>query len=287
MNNYGDSKRWFVGFVVEVIDENYVRVRIFGTHNIKDRQKLPDTDIPPALVLYPTTGGQSGSGSMSHNLTVDTWVTGFFADGDDQQYPVVDGVINGSVGSMSTYSSQSGAFVGEGSTATDMTGVDVNATTNIPGGSNPQKVYNYVFDKLKAEGASNDPHLHISALIGALQVESLDKIDPAIEGGYKGRAWGICQWLDPRRAQMFQRYGPTKRLDQQLDFMWWELNNTESTAKRLWLGATSLPDAVAGWAKYERADDVKNGQVVRSSPIYKKRLSKAYAIFNSMQGFRK
>lgn len=277
---YGSSFNWFIGIVTDVIDDSFVRVRAFGVHNMHDRTKLPDTDLPPAIVLLPTTGGQAGSGAFGHNLTVDSWVWGFFADGSDAQHPVVVAVINGSQYSMSTYSSQGGEFVEDVSydPNSPIPDVDTGATTNIPGGSNTAKSYNYIYQKLVAEGSSNDPHLHASAAVGVLLLET-SGINPAVTNSIG--AYGICQWLGSRRTQLFRQYGKTKRLDQQLDFMWWELNNTEKKAKSRWLQATSMPDAVAGFAQFERAEEWQNGRIVRSHPNYKKRLQFAYGVYNS------
>lgn len=266
----------FVGVVEQVLDEAYVKVRVFGVHPI-DKAAVTTEMLPSALVVYPVTGGQVNSGSISHNIMVDSWVVGNWIDWPYCQQLIVTGVIQGTDYSMSTYSSAGGEFVGQGSED-----IDINATTNIPGDSNIQKSYNYVYSKLLAEGSSSDPHLHTAALVGVLMLET-PNINPQTVGGYKGRAWGICQWLGTRREQLFRKYGRTKRLDQQLDFMWWELNNTERRAKELWLQSSSLPDAVAGFCMFERAEEVINGKVNRSHSNYKKRLQFAYQVYNSMQ----
>jgi hypothetical protein len=282
---YGDNFKWFVGVVKAVIDENLVQVRIFGVHPTENQVDVDDSDLPYAIVTYPTSGGQSGSGTSTHNLQVDSWVVGFFVDPAFCMQPVILAVLNGGEYSSSTYGSNGGKFVGEGgkSSSQNPTDIDITATTNIPGGSNVEKTYNYTYAKIKAEGTSADPHLHASALVGCLQLESSQHINPAIEGGYKGRAWGICQWLNPRRAQLFNKFGPTKQLDQQLDFMWWELNNTEARAKKAWLSATTLPDAVAGFEMFERNEmyNLRTGTINRGSGLYKQVLSNAYKIYNS------
>lgn len=283
-NFYGDSWHWWVGVVKELVDDSFVKVRIFGIHPL-DESQVDSSDLPNALIGYPVTGGQTAGGTMGHNLQVDSWVYGFSPDRGFMQ-PVVLGVINGTSYSMSVYESNGGTFVGQptgsGDTGGGSDSPNTGATTNIPGDSNAAKAYNYVYAKLQAEGSSSNLHLHTSALMGCLRVES-PNVDPAIEGGYKGRAWGICQWLDPRRRQLHKRYGRTKRLDQQLDFMWWELNNTEKSAKRRWLSASNMPDAVAGFSSFERNGcwDLKRGYIKRGHPIYKKSLRFAYEIFNS------
>ena len=284
-NFYGDDFRWWVGVVKYVIDETFVQVRIFGIHPL-DESELDSSDLPYALVGYPTTGGQTGGGTSGHNLEVDSWVYGFSPD-DTFMQPIVLGVIQGSAYSTSTYSGYGGDFVGQstgGGTSSDGTqqnpNVDTSAKTNIPGGSNAAKAYNYVYSKLQATGMSTNPHMHTAALMGCLEVES-PGIRPEVTGGYKGRAWGICQWLNPRRKQLFQKYGRTKRLDQQLDFMWWEITNTEYRAANRWLSSTNLPDATAGFSSFERNDCWKNGKIQRSHPIFKKTLREAYKAYNS------
>lgn len=187
---------------------------------------------------------------------------------------------------MSTYQSEGGEFVGQGweevPSNEGTPQVDTSASMNIPGGSNIEKTYNFVYAKLVQEGSSRDPHLHASALVGVLLLETTN-INPQTVGGYKGRAWGICQWLGTRRKQLFSRYGQTKRLDHQLDFMWWELNNTERSAKSAWLRSTNMPDAVAGFCAFERAEEWKNGRVSRSHSNFKKRLQYAYRTYNSIK----
>jgi len=283
LSYYGDSFKSFVGVVEERVDEAYVKVRIYGIHPM-DREKVPTDMLPPALVVYPTTGGQVGGGSISHNVEVDSWVIGFFVDYPYCMQPIVTGVIHGAAYSMSSYSSAGGEFVGQGEVMGDEStpNVDETATLNIPGNNNVEKTYNYIYSKLVREKSSNDPHLHASAAIGVLLLET-PGINPNVVGGYKGRAWGICQWLGSRRQQLFQRYGRTYRLDHQLDFMWWELNNTERRAKQRWLRTSNLPDAVDGFCSFERAEEWQNGRVVRSDGNYKKRLQYAYQTFNTVK----
>lgn len=284
LSYYGANFSPFFGIVEEKIDEAYVRVRIFGIHPMDDKEAVQTDMLPPALVLYPTTGGQVGGGNLSHNLEVDSWVMGFFLDYPYCMQPVVTNAIQGAAYSMSTYKSGGGEFVGQGeidAEDSDSDPVNPGNSTNLVGGSNGEKVYNYIYAKLVAEGSSSDPHMHTAAAMGVLEIES-PGFRPEVEGGFKGRAWGICQWLDPRRQQLFDRYGRTKRLDQQLDFMWWELNNTERIRKKAWLQTTNLVDATAGFNTFERADDFnkKTGKTIRSHSIFKRRLKAAYGFYN-------
>lgn len=47
----------------------------------------------------------------------------------------------------------------------------------------------------------------------------------------KSGAFGIGQWLGPRKKELFKRYGPKPTLQNQLDFMWWELNGGDHGGK--------------------------------------------------------
>lgn len=304
---YGKNFQWFVGVVEDHFDDSYVRVRIFGVHPFHNKELVPTDQLPLALVTYPVTGSQVTNGTIAHNLVVDSWVVGFFVDPPYCQQPIILSVINGTDYAASSQKEGGGAFVEQGSGASfpadpfggggnlggDISspadpfgggsgGSDLSGTApiSIPGGSNIEKTYNFVVSKLQAEGGSSDPHLHASAVCGVLMLET-PNINPAVVGGYKGRAWGICQWLGTRRTQLFQKYGHTKNLADQLNFMWWELNNTEKRAKSLWLRGQNLPDAVAGFCMFERAEEVKNGKVIRTHGNFQKRLKYAYQVYNT------
>ena len=283
---YGDNFKPLIGVVEELVDEVFVKVRVYGIHPI-DKEAVTTDMLPLAQVIYPTTGGQAASGSISHNLEVDSWVVGFWIDWPYCQQLIITGTIQGTDYSMSTQSSGSGEFVGQGSSdegASSGDEVNTGETLNIPGGSNVEKTYNFVYAKIQAEGSSADPRIQAAAVCGCLMLEASPSINPRIVGGYKGRAWGICQWLGKRREQLFRKYGRTKRLDQQLDFMWWELNNTERRAKGLLTRATNLPDAVAGMCMFERAEEVdSSGRLHRNHKNYKIRLKYAYQVFNSIK----
>ena len=97
---YGDRFRWFTGVVKDVGFDGRVRVRIFGIHHTEDIVRVSDGDLPWAIVLFPTTGGQTSGGNANHGLVNGTWVAGFFADGEDSQQPIIMGVINGGQGSV-------------------------------------------------------------------------------------------------------------------------------------------------------------------------------------------
>ena len=152
---YGDKFRWFVGVVKDVGDDrSRVRVRIFGIHHTEDVEKVSDGDLPWALVLYPTTGGQTGGGNASHNITPGTWVVGFFFDNIDSQQPIVIGVINGGKESVNSSPSQNSnvdtttpeqnsSNPARDASNSDSPTIGSPTTTQLEGGSNVQKSYNF------------------------------------------------------------------------------------------------------------------------------------------------
>ena len=69
------------------------KVRIIGLHD-QGQETIPDDQLPWANVMYPVTAGgyQAGSG-QTPNLRQGNMVFGFFLDGQDQQVPVIMGVL--------------------------------------------------------------------------------------------------------------------------------------------------------------------------------------------------
>lgn len=69
------------------------KVRIIGLHD-KEEEILKSDELPWANVMYPITsgGGQTGA-SQTPNLSQGMFVFGFFLDGQDQQVPVIMGVL--------------------------------------------------------------------------------------------------------------------------------------------------------------------------------------------------
>jgi hypothetical protein len=313
---YGDRFRWFVGIVKDVGDDrSRVRVRIFGIHHTEDLERVSDGDLPWALVMYPTTGGQAGSGNASHNLTPGTWVVGFFCDGIDSQQPIVMGVINGGPNSVNSSPPQN-----TNTNPSDPTGNVSNpaaaagpidaatgapSTTQLEGGTNPQKCYNYFWEKLTAEGAySGNLKCITSAIVGHLQNESGGSINPNAKNGNDWNksegsqaSFGITQW----REGKYDRYGPMLRfcgintrvqppnlppLEKQLDFIWHEFHTSEKSAYNKLLVATNLEDAVAGIIYYGRSSAYKkmNGvwTVDRNEITYRNKLNEARKVYSSM-----
>jgi hypothetical protein len=107
-------------------------------------------------------------------------------------------------------------------------------------------------DKLKSAGYNK---FATAALIGGfIQESNLDSnlVNPS------SNATGIAQWLGDRLKALKTR-NAWNRLDVQLDFVVYELNNSEAAAGRKLKNATTLEDAIAGAAAYERYSGINRG----------------------------
>jgi len=69
------------------------KVRIIGLHD-REESSIPSDQLPWAQVMYPVTGGGGqANASATANLRQGNFVFGFFLDGQDQQVPVIMGVL--------------------------------------------------------------------------------------------------------------------------------------------------------------------------------------------------
>lgn len=293
---YGDQFRWFVGVVKHVNDDkNRVGVRIFGVHHTEDITNVSDGDLPLAVVLYPTTGAQTSSGAPSHGLKPGTWVFGFFADGKDCQQPVIIGVLAGGFGatdvSTTTGGRASNGVPGQASEAGS--GTDTNAaitaeagTINLKGNSNIEKSYNFFREKIEASGRSGgNVHAQVCGILGNLMAES--RLNPnANNPNDKGaRAFGIAQWRGDRLTGLLRTYGNNPTLENQLSYIWYELNDTEKKARDKLFAATSVLKATEAFCWYERPQCVKPklGYIDYNDPTWPDRLKYAEQIYNTVK----
>lgn len=99
------------------------KVRIIGLHD-KEEETIPSDQLPWAQVMYPVTGGggQTNSGQTS-NLRQGMFVFGFFLDGQDQQVPVIMGVLGNN--------SQTALATRTGTTASNFAATSGNATGQV------------------------------------------------------------------------------------------------------------------------------------------------------------
>ena len=69
------------------------KVRIMGLHD-QDEESVPSDHLPWAQVMYPVTaGGGQGGSRQSPNIRQGNFVFGFFLDGQDQQLPIIMGIM--------------------------------------------------------------------------------------------------------------------------------------------------------------------------------------------------
>lgn len=98
------------------------KVRIIGLHD-QGEDQIPSDQLPWANVMYPITagGGQAGA-KATPNLRQGNMVFGFFLDGQDQQVPVIMGVLgnnsqtalNQKIGTSRVTNSQPGSLATSG-----------------------------------------------------------------------------------------------------------------------------------------------------------------------------
>ena len=65
-------------------------------------------------------------------------------------------------------------------------------------------------------------------IYGNLMQESQGNIRAISKDG--NNSYGLAQWTGPRKEKLFSMYGSNPTAKQQLDFLWWELNNTHKDA---------------------------------------------------------
>lgn len=88
-------------------------------------------------------------------------------------------------------------------------------------------------------------------ILGNLMQES--KGNPYATNRTSG-ATGIAQWLGSRKQKLFSKYGRNPSMQDQLNFIWEELNTTESKAMQALLNTNTISDATRAFANhFERA----------------------------------
>jgi hypothetical protein len=299
---YGDKFRWFTGVVKDVGSDSRVRVRIFGIHHTEDTTKVSDGDLPWAMVMFPTTGGQTSGGNANHGLVNGTWVVGFFADNEDSQQPIIIGVINGGRGSVNSSSGGQTPSNNNSNTTTPVTpdtgGTPTDptlapSTTQLTGSGNPQKMYNFFWEKIKESGAVGEGaslKCICAAIVGNAQGEAGASIDP---NASNGNTIGIAQWLGDRKKKLGNFCGMTSvpskgnapPLEKQLDFLWWELTQGDEKPhfKKL-LTSQNIEEATANAIMYERDESTLKYKTYpdRTHPVYQNKLKFAMKALSTL-----
>ena len=289
---YGDNFKWFIGVVKGSFnDKNRVKVRIFGIHRTDDITDVSDDDLPPALVLYPTTGGSTSGGNMSHGLKHGTWVFGFFADGDSCQQPVVVGVIDGGVNAASNLqsdSNRSASGINSDGSLDNTTGSQpASGTLNVQGNGNQEKVYNMVYELIEKSGRSGgDIHAQVCGIMGNIETESNHNPGSNTPDDRGERSYGICQWRGgkyDRLTPLFRMYGTSPTLEQQVSYMWHEFMTSERVAFSKIMSATNVFDATIGMCFFERPQCFKGSYIDTNDSTWKPRIQYANGFYNKMK----
>jgi peptidoglycan hydrolase-like protein with peptidoglycan-binding domain/lysophospholipase L1-like esterase len=115
---------------------------------------------------------------------------------------------------------------------------------------------NTVIDFFVGKGLSRE---HAAGIAGNIQAES--KFNPAAVGD-SGKAFGLAQWRDNRRDNLetwtADNGYDVNSVDGQLEYLWWELNNSESNALNKLKQTDTPSDAAYAFAKYFERPKVIN-----------------------------
>lgn len=147
----------------------------------------------------------------------------------------------------------------------DYSTTEVTSYKSNPNTSGNQKIaYDFFINKgLK-------PH-HAAGIVGNLFVESAG-LNPKAENP-TSKAYGLAQWLGSRKKKLFAKYGNNPTFEQQLDFLWEELNGDEKFAFNKLLQTNSVKDATDSFMRhFERPSDKEMAQSISKRVKYAKTL---------------
>lgn len=124
------------------------------------------------------------------------------------------------------------------------------------------------FDFFINKGLSNN---QAAGIVGNLMLES--SLDPTIVNQNSG-AYGLAQWLSSsRKKALFKKYGNNPTFDQQLEFIWEELNSTERAAFKHLLTTKTYEDAVKSFMnRFERPSQKEKDESISRRLQYAKEL---------------
>ena len=88
-------------------------------------------------------------------------------------------------------------------------------------------------------------------IYGNLMQESNGKLDILSRDGHN--SYGLAQWTGPRKARLFSLYGNKPNKQQQLEFIWTELNSTHKNALRALQNSQTVEEATKAFMdKFEK-----------------------------------
>lgn len=107
---------------------------------------------------------------------------------------------------------------------------------------------NYIVDYFINKGLTRN---QARGIYGNIMQESLGDIAAISKDGHN--SYGLAQWTGERKQRLFNMFGLNPTAKQQLDFLWWELNNTHKGALQALKSTTSVHDATKVFMdKFER-----------------------------------
>lgn len=113
---------------------------------------------------------------------------------------------------------------------------------------------------------------HAAGIVSNLMMESGTKLSPNAKNPTSG-AYGIAQWLGSRKTKLFNKYGKNPTFDQQLEFIWEELNTDEKSAFNKLLSTSSIEDATRSFMKhFERPSALEQKQSINTRLKYARSL---------------
>lgn len=109
-------------------------------------------------------------------------------------------------------------------------GVEIGSLADVEEGdliftSNPNSSSNYIIRYFINKGLTKN---QAKGIYGNLMQESGGNLRAVSKDGHN--SYGLAQWTGSRKTKLFSMYGRNPSLKQQLDFLWWELNNTHTDA---------------------------------------------------------
>lgn len=105
---------------------------------------------------------------------------------------------------------------------------------------------NYIIDYFVNKGLTLS---QAKGIYGNIMQESKGDIKAQSGDG----SYGLAQWRGDRKRQLFSMYGNSPTMEQQLDFIWWELNNTHREALLALKRSNTVPQSVKAFMdKFEK-----------------------------------
>lgn len=97
---------------------------------------------------------------------------------------------------------------------------------------------NYIVDYFVSKGLTRN---QAKGIYGNLMQESRGNTEAVSNDG--NDSYGLAQWTGSRKQKLFNMYGLNPTAKQQLDFLWWELNNTHKDALASLRRTSTVSDA--------------------------------------------